>query len=95
MPNLCNGKKITSATGIGHCALYVVRLETYAFNITWRQESGGGGLRLRCACKFASFIMESTWVMVEAGVGARLPLPLLNRSRLLESLLRMSSSGHF
>ena len=37
MPKLCdgdNGKRNTSAIGIGHMALYVVRLETYAFNIT-------------------------------------------------------------
>ena len=37
MAKLCdrvNGKKSTSALGIGHIALYVVRLETYVFYIT-------------------------------------------------------------
>ena len=37
MPQLCdgdNGKKNTSAIGIGHIALYLVRLEAFAFNIT-------------------------------------------------------------
>ena len=29
-----NGKKNTSAIGIGHTGFYVVRLETYSFNIT-------------------------------------------------------------
>ena len=36
MPKLCdgdNGKKNTSAIGICHIALYVVRLETHVFNI--------------------------------------------------------------
>ena len=44
MPKLCdgdNGKNNTSAIGIGHTALYVVRLETYAFNKTKRQKIWG------------------------------------------------------
>ena len=37
MPKICdgdNGKKNTSAIGIGPIAICVVRLETYDFNIT-------------------------------------------------------------
>ena len=44
MPNLCagdNGKKNTSEIGIGHIAMYVVQLETQAFNITQRQKVRG------------------------------------------------------
>ena len=48
MPKLCdgdNGKKNTSAIGIGHIALYIVRLGTYAFkhNIAAKKWGGGGG----------------------------------------------------
>ena len=44
IPKLCdggNGKRNTNVIGIGHFALYIVRLETYAFNITQRQISTG------------------------------------------------------
>ena len=44
MPKLCdgdNGKKNTSATDIGHIALYETRLEAYASHITQKQKSAG------------------------------------------------------
>ena len=42
MPKLCdgdNGKKNTSATCIDHSTLCLVRLKTYAYNITSQQKS--------------------------------------------------------